>query len=203
MPDIYAAELRTAFGKASAKLRRDGVVPANIFGRGLDSLAVQLPTTEARTILRDHGVNTLVNLQVTGEAQPRPVVVRSLQRHPVSKVLQHVDFYQVDLERTMQAHLPVTVIGTAPAVATYKGLLLHGSDNVLVEALPAVMPTHLEVSVDSITQLDGQVTVADLRLPAGVVVLTPMDTMLARVTAVRGSGDAVEVAEGEQAAATP
>jgi large subunit ribosomal protein L25 len=130
-------------------------------------------------------------------------VVRHVQRHPVSKELQHVDFYQVDLQRVMEAELPVVVIGEAPAVNTYKGVLLNGVTHVHVSGLPANMPQTLEVSVDSITELEGEVTVADLKLPAGVTVLTPADTMLARVTASRaGASEDAAVPEGEQPAAT-
>jgi large subunit ribosomal protein L25 len=203
MPDTYAAEPRTALGKAAARLRRSEVLPANIYGRGLPSLAVQLNERDAHSLLREHGVNTLVNLQVAGEPSTRPVVVRKVQRHPVNHRLQHVDFYQVDLARRISAQLPVTVIGESPAVHTYRGLLLHGADTVQVEALPAQMPTHLEVSVESITELDGQVTVADLMLPAGVTVLTPPDVMLARVTRPRTEAEEPAVAEGEQPAAEP
>jgi large subunit ribosomal protein L25 len=203
MPDTYAAEPRIALGKAAAVLRRGGTLPANIFGRGLESTAIQLPTREARSLLLEHGVNTLVNLQVAGESVTRPVVVRHVQRHPVSKELQHVDFYQVDLQRVMEAELPVVVIGEAPAVNTYKGVLLNGVTHVHVSGLPANMPQTLEVSVDSITELEGEVTVADLKLPAGVTVLTPADTMLARVTASRaGASEDAAVPEGEQPAAT-
>ena len=197
MPDTYAAEPRTALGKAAARLRRSQVLPANIYGRRMDSTAIQLPERDAQALLKEHGVNTLVNLKVAGEADARPVVVRKVQRHPVSHRLQHLDFYQVDLRRSITAQLPVTVIGEAPAVHTYQGLLLHGLDTVEVEALPADMPTHLEVSVESITELDGQVTVADLQVPHGVTVLTAPELMLARVTRSRLE-ETPEVPEGEQ-----
>jgi large subunit ribosomal protein L25 len=200
MPDTYAAEPRTALGKAAARLRRSEILPANIYGRRMESTAIQLPEKDAQALLKEHGTNTLVNLQVAGEADTRPVVVRKVQRHPVSHKLQHVDFYQVDLARAITAQVPVTVIGEAPAVHTYQGLLLHGADTVQVEALPARMPTHLEVSVESITELDGQVTVADLDVPAGVTVLTSPDVVLARVTHQRVEEATTAVAEGEQPA---
>jgi large subunit ribosomal protein L25 len=201
MPDTYAAEPRTALGKAAARLRREAIMPANIYGRGLESKSVQLAEKDALALLRAHGVNTLISLQVAGEGNARPVVVRKVQRHPVSHKLQHVDFYQVDLQRPITGLVPVTVTGESPAVHTYQGVLLHGADTVQVEALPAQMPTHLEVSVESITELDGQVTVADLVVPSGVTVLTAPDVMLARVTRPRVEEELPAVPEGEQPAA--
>ena len=106
----------------------------------------------------------------------------------------------MDISRRIQAHLPVMVIGEAPAVQIYAGVLLLAADTVIVEALPAEMPTHVEVSVDSITEIDGAVTVADLILPAGVTVLTPASVMLARVTRGRVAPalPGAAVAEGAQ-----
>lgn len=201
MPDTYPAEPRSVLGKAVSRLRRQGVLPANVYGRGLESTAVQLPSREARTLLHEHGVNTLIQLQVAGEPRPRSVVVRSVQRHPVSHELQHLDFYQVDLQRPIQGAVSITVIGEAPAVHMYRGVLLHGAESVQVEALPAEMPTHIEVSVDSLTELDTQVTVADLQLPAGVTVLSPPDLILARVARPRVAAEGEEVPEGEEAPA--
>lgn len=202
MPDQYAASPRTLLGKNVARMRKEGIVPANVFGRGLESAPIQLATRDARELLKVHGLNTLVNLQVEGEAAPRPVVVRHVQREPVSHDIQHLDFYQVNLQRAIEAHLSVVVVGTAPAVQTYGGVLLTGADAVVVSALPAMMPPHLEVSVDGLRELEAQVTAADLTLPAGVTLISPPDVMLARVGRPRVAvEDAPAVAEGEQPAA--
>ena len=85
MAETYVAQPRTALGKAAAKLRREGTLPANIYGRALESRAVQLPAREVSNILKSHGVNTLIQLQVEGEPSPRPVVVREVLRHPVNQ----------------------------------------------------------------------------------------------------------------------
>jgi len=208
MPDTYAAEPRLLLGKAVSRLRRQGVLPANIYGRGLQSTAVQISARDVRALLHEHGINTLVNLQVAGEGQPRSVVVRKVQRHPVSHQLEHVDFYQVDLARPIQGPVPVVLVGEAPAVHTYKALLLQGADTVVVEALPAEMPTNVEVSVDGLTEVDSTATVADLQLPPGVTVITAPEVVLAQISRPRGAlteeglleGEQEEAVEGEAAA---
>lgn len=204
MPDSYAASPRTLLGKNVARMRKEGILPGNVFGRGLQSTTIQMATKDARDLLKTHGLNTLVNLVVEGEAAPRSVIVRHVQREPVSHDLQHLDFYQVDLQREIEAHVSVVVIGTAPAVQTYQGVLLHGADTVTISALPAAMPPHVEVSVDSITELEGQVSAADIVLPPGVTLLSPADTMLARVGRPRvAAEEETVVAEGEQPEAAP
>ena len=197
MPDTYAAEPRTTLGKSVAVLRRGGILPANIYGRGVESTSVQIATRDAQSLLKEHGINALVNLQVAGEAAPRTVVVRSTKRHPVNQQLQHLDFLQVDVNRRMQSHIPVVVTGEAPAVQTFRSVLIHGMDHVLIEALPGEMPTHVEVSVEGLATPDSEVTVADLVVPSGVVILSAPDIMLARASGGRATTEDV-VPEGEQ-----
>ena len=181
-PDIYAVEPREVLGKKVKRLRRDGVLPANIYGRAISSLAVQMPLREAREMLIAHGTNVLIQVQVSGERELRPATVRAVKRDPVSGAIQHLDFYQVDLSRSMRATVPVTIVGEAPAVSLHGGILLHGADSVQVEALPADIPTQIEVSIEGLEELDQQVRVADALVPAGVSVLSDADLMLARVT---------------------
>ena len=183
--ETYKVDQREVLGKRVRRLRRDGVLPANIYGRGIPSVAVQMPLRAAREMLTAHGTNTLIRVQVAGEAESRPVTVRAVRRHPASGALEHLDFYQVDLARTMRATVPVTIIGEAPAVDASGGILLHAVDSVQVEALPSEIPTHFEVSVDGLEEIDDQVTVADLIVPAGVTLHVDSDLMLARVTRPR------------------
>ncbi len=198
--ETYEVDQRAVLGKKVKRLRRDGVLPANIYGRGIPSVAVQMPLRAAREMLTAHGTNTLIRVQVAGEAESRPVTVRAVKRHPASGALEHLDFYQVDLARTMRATVPVTVIGEAPAVSAYGGILLQGIASVQVEALPSDIPTHLEVSVDGLEELDDQVTVADLVVPGAVTIHAASGLMLARVTRPRLIvEEEEEVPEGEEA----
>ena len=202
MPDRYAVAPREVLGKRVKRLRWEGVLPANIYGRGLESVAVQIDNREAEDLLSKHGMNALITLTVDGEGEERPTVVRSVQRHPLSRELQHIDFYQVDLTRTLQAMVPIVLTGEAPAVHTYQGVMIQGLDHISVEALPADMPANFELAVDSLTEIDMQLTVADLDIPSGVEVLTETDIMVVRIQPPRKIEEPVEEAElleGEEA----
>lgn len=197
--DTYEVEPREVLGKKVKKLRRDGVLPANLYGRGMDSVALQMPLQRARQMLYAHGTNTLINVKVAGEKEPRPVIVRDIKRHPVSGNVLHVDFYQVDLSRTLKAFVPITLIDDAPAVAVHGGILLQGIDSVQLEALPSDMPDHLEISVAGLEEIDDQVTVAALVVGAGVTILSDEGQMVARVTRPRLIEEVDEgVLEGEE-----
>ena len=201
MPDTYAVEPRTTLGKRVARLRRRGVLPGNIFGRGLASVAVQIEERSARELLQAHGLNTLISLQIAGEDAPRPVVVRDVGRHPVTRVPLHLDFYQVDLRRAITGSVPVHVTGESPAVQDLGGLLLVGADSVQLEALPADMPSFVEVSIEGLADLDDEITVKDLDLPGTITVLSDPDQMLARITRPRGLSAEEEAEEAAAAAA--
>lgn len=197
--DTYEVEPREVLGKKVKKLRRDGVLPANLYGRGIDSVALQMPLQQARDMLYTHGTNTLINLRVAGESEPRPVIVRDIKRHPVNGNVLHVDFYQVDLTRTLKAYVPVSLIGESTAVTVHGGILLQGLDTVQLEALPSEMPDHLEISVDSLLEIDDQITVASLVVGAAVTILSDSEQMLARVTRPRLVEEVGEaVLEGEE-----
>lgn len=196
--DTYAVAPRALVGKRVATLRREGVLPANIFGRGLESVAVQMPYRSARELLIAHGTDNLLQVQIDGEAAPRPVVVRAYQRHPVTREVLHLDFYQVDLARPIQGTVPIRLVGEAPAVHVFQAILLTGADSIHVEALPADLPEHLEISVEGMTDEDSVITVADLDVPARVRVLTDPETMVARIGRGRLRAEAEEILEGEE-----
>jgi large subunit ribosomal protein L25 len=195
MPDAYAVEQRSVTGKAVKRLRRDGTIPGNIYGRGLDSVAVQLPWARAREMLNAHGRNTLIEVTLDG-GEVRPVVVRDIGRDPVSGEVQHIDFFQVDLTRTIQADVPIHFTGEAPAVHTYGGVFVQALDQVQIEALPNVMPEAIEVSIDSLKDLDQSLSVADIVAPLGVTILSSPEQVIAQIARPRLEVEE-EVLEGE------
>lgn len=197
MPDTYAVEPRTVTGKRVARLRREGVLPAVIYGRGQESLNVQLPYIDARDLMNEHGKSTLIKVHVAGEAEARPVVVRQIEQNPVTRALLHLDFYQVDLTRLITAHIPVVLTGTAPAVARWNGVLAQGLETVEVEALPQSMPLHLEVPVGSLQQIGDHLLLGAVRAPAGVRVITAPDSVVVTVQHSAAEGEPDETAPGE------
>jgi large subunit ribosomal protein L25 len=201
MTDTYQVQPRTTIGKAVKKLRREGVLPASIYGRGIDSVSVQLPYIAARDLMNAHGYNSLINVTVEGESKSRPVVVKQVAQDPVSRVLWHIDFLQVDLTRKISGPVPVHFIGEAPAIHDHGGVLVIHSDTVEVEALPSDMPESLEISLDSLTELDSYLHAKEIKTPAGVEIITDGEHLMAAITRPRVvvDEDAVELAEGEQA----
>ena len=187
MTDIQlSVKPRVVLGKKVAALRRQGVTPANVYGRNLESKAVEVETVVLTHLLRSAGRNVIIELHIEGEDSPRPVMLRAVQREPATSRLLHVDFYQVLLTQKMRAEVPLILVGEAPAVAEFGGILLQSLDSITVEALPGDIPPHVEVDVTMLTRLDDGVHVRELPIDSTKVhVMTEAELVVAKVAPPR------------------
>lgn len=198
-----SVELRDVLGKKVARLRRAGVLPANIYGHGIDSVSVQVSAEELDKTLRAASRNEVIDILVSGEGIARPVIVQHIQRNPLTSGPLHADFYQVSLREKMRADVPVVIVGQSEAVATYNGVLLQSTETVHIEALPLDIPARIEVDITPLTELESSIHVRDLPLPPNITLLTDPDVVIVKVAAPRVEEEEVPVAavEGEPEAA--
>jgi large subunit ribosomal protein L25 len=202
MADVQlSVDPREVTGKKVKSLRRQGIIPAHLYGRGTDSLALQAPQQAVTHLLRTAGRNAIIDLQIGGEPQARPVVLRSVQRDPVSGELVHLDFFQVSLTEKMKVGVPLVLVGEAPAVSVFGGVLLQSLDHLNIEALPTDVPQHVEIDVSHLDALDSALFVRDLPIPSGVHVLDDPGLVVAKVAAPRLAVEVEKAAEEEEAAA--
>ena len=194
---------RDVLGKKVSRLRREGVIPANVYGHGLDSVAIQVPKDELVHVMRTAGRNEIVYLRLDGE-EPRPTFLRQVQRNPVTDAILHVDFYQISLKEKVRMEVPVSLVGTAPAEQTHGGTLLHSLDRISVEGLPTDIPSVIEVDVSGLEEIDAAIHVGELNVPEGITVLTDAEQVVAKIAPPQVERAAEEVAEeaaAEEAAA--
>ena len=194
----YEVDLRNVLGKKVKNLRNDGIIPANVYGKGIDSIAVQLPYTIARKMMNQEGVNGFIDLDINGESSTRPVIIRSISRHPISRNLEHIDFLQVDKSIKIQASIPFVFIGDSLAVIDNHAVLLNGIDSLQVSALPSDLPKSIEVSIDTLIEFDDSVFVSDLSIDKSIEIISPDDSLIVKASAPRVVEEAVvdEVDEG-------
>lgn len=174
MPDQvpFTAEKRTITGKAVKRLRKRGIIPGNIFGGGRESQAIQMSAHEIERFLATHTRTTVLRLGLDDGAGAHNVVVTHVQHQPATHAIQHVDFLLVDLNRPIKAKVPIRVVGSAPAMKISGAIMLHLLEAVDVEARPVDLPAALELDVSGLAELKTALHVSDLRMPAGVTVLT-------------------------------
>lgn len=193
---------RAVSGKKTKRLRSAGIVPAVLFGKKAGSVSVQLDAKAFEALYREAGRTSIVRVSVNGGA-PTSVVIKSVQRHPLTGRALHVDFFAPDLTQEMAADIPIQFRGEAPAVEATGGYLLTSLDHLKVKALPADLPHEIVVDISPLVDLEAAIHVSDLVVDEKVTVLNEPDEMVARVMPPRVEEEPeieVEAEEGEEGA---
>jgi large subunit ribosomal protein L25 len=191
-----AAERRTVTGKAVAGLRRDGRLPAVVYGRDLESASVTLDAHEFDILRRRIGPNALVDLSIDGD-KPKPVLIHGVQIHKVNRRPIHVDLLAVTMTAEITVDVPVHGIGDSEAVNRHGGTLLNATGSVKVRARPDNLPQALEADLSTLVDFDAAIFVRDLVVPEGVTVLADPDEIVFKVSPPR-----IQELEAEPAAET-
>lgn len=156
------AEERQIVGKKVKKLRRDGLLPGHVFGKGIEGEIVAVPVKEFLKTYHEAGETGLIDLKI-GREKVRPVLVRDVQYDPVSGKPIHIDFYQVNLSEKVKVPVPLVLIGEEPEpVHLGETIVLQTLNEVEVEALPTDLVEKIEVDISSLKQIDDAITVTQL-----------------------------------------
>ena len=182
---VIVAAPRVVLGKKVKQLRRQGRLPANVFGRGLPSLAIDIEAREFSRNIKASGLRSMFELNVSGEARPRYVIIRGMTRAGGTGDPIHVDFFQVDPSKPITANVPLRLVGESPAVRDLAGTLVQGVDLLHVRCLPLAIPDAIEADVSGLNGFDVTLTVADLNVPEGVEILTDTSVPVATVAPPR------------------
>ena len=184
--------------RPAGRIRRQGLVPAVIYGLGEDNVSVTVNAHDLQHILSGAtGVNTLITLKVDGSDQL--ALARQIQRNPVKGTLTHVDFIRVRADQTITAEVQVHLEGESEG-AKRGGVMEQALFAISIEALPTNLPPALTYDV-SLMEIGDQAHVSDLVAPDGVTILTEADELLVQIVAPRvAEEEAPEGAEGEEGA---
>ncbi|MCJ7709929.1 MAG: 50S ribosomal protein L25 [Chloroflexi bacterium] len=197
-----AAERRTITGKKVARLRKEGRLPAVVFGHGTDSEPVMIDAHAFDQLRRRTGRSTLVDLSVDG-GDVRPVLLQGIQIHPLTRRPLHVDLFVVRMTEELTVEVQLVAEGAAPAAAQ-GGSLVHPVSMIKVRALPANLPESIHYDLGSLATYDDTITVADLAVPEGVTILADTADVIARVLEPREEiVEEVVVALGEEPVVEP
>lgn len=180
-------ELREERGKGVArKLRAAGRIPGVCYRRNAESVAVSLDPRELDLLLRkaSAGMNTLIDLKVTGggDFDGRQVLVKELQRDPITGAYLHADLYAVDLQQSIHVSVPVHLKGTAVGVSLGGGILDQSTRELDIECLPTAIPEEFAVDVSQL-QVGDSIHVRDLAVPEGIEILNDPDVSIVSVVA--------------------
>jgi large subunit ribosomal protein L25 len=197
---VLSASHRTITGKAVARLRRAGQLPAVAYGHSEPSTNLVVDAHAFEQLRRHVGPNTLIDLAVDGK-KPRPALIHGVQIHPITRRPLHVDFLLVRMSEELTVDVPLVPVGESPAVELHGGTLLQLVDTVKVRARADHLPQEIAVPVERLVDFETVLHVRDLAVPAGVTILTDPDEVVAKVAPPRVEA-AAEVA-AEAAAEVP
>lgn len=171
-----SAEPREITGKKAKQLRRDGLIPAVIYGR-TDPVSIQLDNLALRHVLRSAGSTQLIDITLSDKT--RTVLARDIQQHVTRGDLIHVDFYEVDMKVMVTSEVALVTVGQSAPAAEGLGVATLNMLSVQIEALPDDLISELEVDLSMIETMEDTIHVRDLQPPKGVTILEDPETVIA------------------------
>lgn len=181
---VLTGTRRSALGKRTVRrLRREGVVPAIVYGRQMEPMVISVNQRELVNMLHSKaGEHALVTLRVDGSGSPweKPVLVQAVQHDPVDDHVLHVDFHAIVLTERLRVKVPVVLKGEAVGVKQEGGVLEHFLREIEVECLPTEIPAHVEFDVTALT-IGQTVHVRDLTAPKGTKITSELEGVIASI----------------------
>ena len=177
-----AASSRTVVGKQVRALRREGLIPGNVYGHKLDNLNISLNARDFDKLFTHTGTTTLIDLKIDGK-KATPVLVHEVQRNSPRREIIHADLFAVNLKEKLRTAVPLTFTGTSEAVELLGGILQTPKDEVEVECLPEDLVQELTLDLGVLKTFDDHIKVSDIVLPSGIVILDEADEVIAVVNA--------------------
>lgn len=175
------AKKREILGKQVKKLRRENILPANIYGADFKSIAIQVDIIDFKTILKSAGETSIVYLALEGEKDQIPALIQNIAYHPVSGHFLHADFRKVDLKKKIQTAVPVKIIGESEPVAQNLGVLQTSADSLSVEALPDQIPNSIEIDISGLNQVGDEIKLKDIKSTGNYVFVDDPEKLIVRI----------------------
>jgi large subunit ribosomal protein L25 len=173
----FEAKIRHTLGKKVRFLRRQGLTPANLYGPKTESIALEAESPVLERLIARVGRNALINLTVDGGKKPRLVMIRDIQRDPLTDTVLHVDFFQVEVTHKVRTEIRLIFLGEAPAAKSARVMLIQNLTSLHVEGLPTDLPRSIEVDLSVLEDLAQVIHVRDIAISDKLELLTDPDAV--------------------------
>lgn len=194
-------ELRTVLGKKVKQLRKEGLVPASVYGHNFEPKSIQFKAIELNRLYDEVGESGLVELLV--DSEKLPILFKNPQYSPVEGDIIHIDCYKVNLKEKITATVPVEFIGESQAVKD-GNVLVEVSSEVEVEALPNDLPESITVDISVLNTVDDMITVGDLKVDTDKVeIMTQPDQVIVKIEEPRAEEEVAAPVEEVAPGAVP
>lgn len=181
--------------KKPKQTRRDGFIPAIIYGNKAENQKIELEKTGFLRLLKEAGTSNLVEVSVEGSKGVN-TLIREVQLDPIRSEVLHVDFFKVNMKEKIQAEIPLEFIGDSSAVIDLEGSLITSKDSVEVECLPGDLISEIKIDISGLDDFEKNIKVEDIVVPAGIEILDDPEEVVAFVQEPR-SEEELEALETE------
>ncbi len=178
-------QTREILGRKVKIIRKQGFIPAELYGHGFKNLHLTVPAKEFLRVFKESGESTIIKLKVRNENKKEEeinVLIYDIQKNPLTDKISHIDFYQVRMDEKITASVPLEFIAEAPAVKEKKGILIKAVQSIEVEALPADLPHKIEVDLSQLSDIGMSIHIKDVKIDKKVKVLAEPETVIATIT---------------------
>ncbi len=180
------AKIRDKFGRKTNSLRKQGVLPAVLYGEGVKNLSLGVAEKEFEKIYQEAGESSLVTLEVdTKPAKKIQVLIHDTARDPLTGRFLHVDFYHPSAQKEIEAEIPLVFEGTSLAVKELGGTLVREIQQVEVKGLAQKLPREIKISIEKLKTFEDRIVIGDLSVPEGVTILRDKEEIVALVVPPR------------------
>ena len=189
---VLQAQTRKVLGKKVHTLRKEGKIPAILYGSKIKTHPLQLDYRTFETVYKQAGESSLVDL-ATESGKPVKVLIHAVQRNPLTERFEHVDLYQVDLKKKITADIELSFINESPAVKELGGVLVKSLDRIKVECLPEDLVHEIQVDLTPLKTFEDMIYVKDIAIPANITVVEKADETIALVKPPRSEDELKEL----------
>lgn len=194
------AKKRDLTGKKVSNLRKDGFIPASLYGHDTKPINLMVNFKEFKKAYDNAGATTLVDL-VIADGATQKVLIHDVQFHPVTEEPLHADFYKIKMTEEIETEVPLEFVGEAPAVKDLEGNLITNKKEIKIKCLPTELISELQVDISGLKTFDDKILISDLKLPNGIEILEEPEDVVALVNPPR-SEEELAAMEEEAAADT-
>lgn len=185
-------------GKAVRSMRKEGIVPAVVYGKGKKNENLSVSLHDFDLIYREVGSSAIIELDINGK-ENKNVLIHDVAQNPVTNAPEHIDFYEVSMTEKITANVPLHFVGDSAAVIELQGSLITNKDEIEVECLPIDLPQKIEVDISVLSDFEKSIHVSGLQIPAGVEVKDDPEELVANVEPPRSEEEMAELEEPVEA----
>jgi large subunit ribosomal protein L25 len=187
-------KIRDIFGRKTKKGRKEGMIPAVVYGHGIKSESLWVKALDFEKLLKKSGESTMIDLDIDGQ-KGRNVIIYELQKDPVSGKFIHIDFFQVRMDEEIETEVELEYIGESPVVKEAGGILVKNMGEIEVKCLPADLPSKIEVDISTLKSFDDRICLKDLKISSKVKFDIDPETVVALVAPPRSEEEIAGLSE--------